>query len=118
MKIVLAHTFEDIVSVENLLEAWEEFVRGKHDKLDVQEFQFRLMDNILKLHRDLANHTYKHGAYQAFNICDPKPRNIHKAAVRDRLLHHAIYRILYPFFDPSLSMIPFPAETTKGPTKR
>ncbi|MBI1961088.1 MAG: group II intron reverse transcriptase domain-containing protein, partial [Parcubacteria group bacterium] len=24
---------------------------------------------------------------------------IHKASVRDRLLHHAIYRILYPFFD-------------------
>lgn len=57
------------------------------------------MDNILFLHNDLKNKTYAHGAYEAFNISDPKPRNIHKASVRDRLLHHAIYRILYPYFD-------------------
>ncbi len=57
------------------------------------------MDNILSLHQDLAGKTYTHGGYSAFNISDPKPRNIHKASVRDRLLHHAIYRVLYPYFD-------------------
>ncbi len=98
MKIQLSHKFEDIVSVENLLVAWKEFVRGKRNRRDVCEFSLRLMDNIFSLHRDLCNHTYKHGAYQAFNICDPKPRNIHKAIVCDRLLHHAICRVLYPFF--------------------
>lgn len=99
MKIRLRHTFEEIISVENLLGAWKEFVNGKRDKKDVQIFQMKLMDNIFSLHRDLSNHTYKHGGYQAFKINDPKPRAIHKATVRDRLLHHAIYRILYPFFD-------------------
>ncbi|MFZ2720248.1 MAG: reverse transcriptase domain-containing protein, partial [Minisyncoccia bacterium] len=82
-----------------MLEAWKEFVRGKRKKKDVQEFQYRLMDNILALHRDLAEQTYTHGSYHAFNISDPKSRNIHKATVRDRLLHHALYRTLYPFFD-------------------
>lgn len=57
------------------------------------------MDNILVLHHDLTNNDYRHGGYQAFKISDPKPREIHKASVRDRLLHHAIYRILYPYFD-------------------
>ena len=57
------------------------------------------MDNITELSTALQNHTYRHGLYQAFAIHDPKPRSIHKASVRDRLLHHAIYRILYPFFD-------------------
>ena len=57
------------------------------------------MDNILDLHADLKSRSYEHGGYRAFNINDPKPRNIHKASVRDRLLHHAIYRVLYPFFD-------------------
>lgn len=99
MKIQLSHKFEDIVSVENILEAWQEFIRGKRNKRDIQEFSLRLMDNIFNLHRDLVNHTYKHGGYQAFNICDPKPRNIHKASVHDRLVHHAVYRILYPFFE-------------------
>ena len=99
MKIQLRHSFKDIISIDNLLEAWKEFVKGKRNKKDVQEFSLYLMDNILLLYEDLINHEYKHGGYQAFNIFDPKPRNIHKASVRDRLLHHAIYRILYPFFD-------------------
>jgi retron-type reverse transcriptase len=57
------------------------------------------MDNILMLRHELLNKTYRHGLYEEFKISDPKPRIIHKATVRDRLLHHAIYRILYPFFD-------------------
>lgn len=93
------HTLEDIISVENLLAAWQEFVSGKRGRKDVQEFEHAFMDNILALHRDLASGEYTHGAYYAFKISDPKPRDIHKAEVRDRLVHHAVYRILYPFFD-------------------
>jgi RNA-directed DNA polymerase len=91
--------FQGICSVDNLLLAWAEFSKGKHGKSDVQELQLRLMDNILSLHEDLKNKTYVHGMYKAFAINDPKPRSIHKASVRDRLLHHAIYRVLYPYFD-------------------
>ena len=98
MKIKFTHTFKDIISLDNLLEAWKEFIRGKRGKLDVQEFSMRLMDYLILLHKELLDKTYEHGGYKPFKICDPKPRNIHKASVRDRLLHHAIYRNLYPFF--------------------
>ncbi len=91
--------FEEIISLENLLLAWKKFVIGKKLRKDVQEFELHLMRNIIALHTDLKNKTYTHWSYQAFNISDPKPRNIHKASVRDRLIHHALYRILYPFFD-------------------
>ncbi|MBI2448135.1 group II intron reverse transcriptase domain-containing protein [Candidatus Microgenomates bacterium] len=99
MRIQLSHSFSDIISIENLLEAWEEFAKGKKKRQDVQEFSLSLMDNILNLHNDLRNHIYEHGSYQSFRICDPKPRHIHKASVRDRLLHHAVHRVLYPFFE-------------------
>ena len=99
MKIQLIHSYNDVISLENFLEAWKEFVVGKKNKKDVQEFSIHLMDNIFSLHSELVNHAYTHGGYQAFKINDPKPRDIHKATVRDRLLHRAIYRILYPFFD-------------------
>ncbi len=46
MKIQLTHKFEDIISVENLLDAWREFIKGKRKRQDVQEFQLHLMDNI------------------------------------------------------------------------
>lgn len=117
MKIQLSHKFEDIISIDNFLEAWKEFVKGKRAKRDVQEFSFCLMDNIISLHEDLSSYTYTHGGYQAFNISDPKPRNIHKARVRDRLLHHAIYRILYPFFDKIFISDSFSCRIGKGTHK-
>jgi RNA-directed DNA polymerase len=117
MKIQFSHKFEDIVSVENLLEAWREFLRGKRHRPDVQEFSLCLMDNIFLLHEELLNHIYNHGGYEAFNICDPKPRNIHKAAVRDRLLHHAIYRKLYPFFDKTFIADSYSCRINKGTHK-
>ena len=108
------HTFKDIISVDNLLAAWKEFVRGKRKRADVQEFQLRLMENILALHTDLCNKTYRHGPYQQFKIADPKPRDIHKATVRDRLLHHAVYRILYPFFHKRFISDSFSCQLGKG----
>jgi RNA-directed DNA polymerase len=114
MKIQLLHTFEDIISVENLLLAWRGFIKGKRGKADVQDFYARLMPNLFDLHEDLAHHTYKHDGYQAFNISDPKPRSIHKATVRDRLLHHAIYRVLYPFFHQTFIADSFSCRVGKG----
>ncbi len=75
------------------------------------------MDNILDLHRDLREMTYAHGPYHAFNISDPKPRNIHKASVRDRLLHHALYRKLYPFFDRTFIADSYSCRLGKGTHK-
>jgi retron-type reverse transcriptase len=103
--------------VGNLLLAWQEFEKGKKNKKDVQEFSLCLMDNIFLLHNDLKNQTYKHGGYHAFNIADPKPRNIHKASVRDRLVHHAIYRILYPFFDKTFIADSYSCRLGKGTHK-
>jgi len=75
------------------------------------------MDNIFQLHYDLANKNYQHGKYHAFNISDPKPRNIHKATVRDRLLHHAIYRQLYLFFDKTFISDSYSCRLKKGTHK-
>ncbi len=108
------HTYEDIISMENLLEAWKEFVRGKRKRIDVQDFQLRLFENIQKLHSDLKNMSYRHGCYTPFKINDPKPRDIHKALVRDRLLHHAVYRKLYPFFDRTFVADSYSCRNEKG----
>ena len=53
---------------------------------------------------ELKNATHQHGPYVGFYIKDPKQRHIHKAVVRDRVLHHAIFSILNPIFE--LTFIP------------
>jgi len=112
-----AINFEKIICVENLLLAWKEFLRGKRSKQDLEIFQLHLMDNIFDLHNDLKNKIYKHGGYKAFNISDPKPRNIHKANVGDRLLHHAIYRVLYQYFDSKFIHDSYSCRVGKGTHK-
>lgn len=97
--------------------AWQEFIKGKRNKPDVQKFARNLMDNIFELYSELKSHTYRHGSYFAFNISDPKPRNIHKACVRDRLLHHAIHRKLYPFFDKTFIHDSYSCRLNKGTHK-
>lgn len=97
-----------------MLAAWQEFVRGKRCRKDVQEFERDLMANIFMLHCDLVSGTYRHGGYHAFRIADPKPRIIHKATVRDRLLHHALHRKLYPFFDRAFIADSFSCRVEKG----
>jgi RNA-directed DNA polymerase len=111
---MLTHTYNSIITVENLLLTWEKFLRGKRRKRDVIQFQVELAANITSLYCDLKNKTYVHGSYSAFNISDPKPRNIHKATVRDRVLHHLIYKELYWYFHSRLIYDSYSCRKYKG----
>jgi len=113
----LRHIFHSIISVDNLLSAWREFLRGKRRRKDVEEFSLHLMDHVLELHNDLVEKSYLHGQYHAFKVNDPKPRDIHKASVRDRLLHHAICRVLYPLLDRKFIFDSYSCRKNKGTYK-
>lgn len=116
-RIQFIHAYDDIISIENLLEAWGEFIKGKKHRKDVQTFLVRLMDNLFDLHVDLKNKTYIHRSYEFFTLFDPKLRDIHKASVRDRILHRAIYRKLSPFFDKTFISDSFSCRLEKGTHK-
>ena len=80
----------------------------------MQQVEFNLEDNIFQLYSELASQTYRHSDYTAFYITDPKLRRIHKATVRDRLLQHAIFRVLYPIFDCSFIFDSYSCRLGKG----
>jgi len=116
-RVIVSHLYDDIISISNLLVSWQEFLKGKKKRKDVIKFSLNLMDNVFELHKDLVNGKYKHSLYHAFKITDPKARDIHKASVRDRLLHHAIYRILYPYFDKKFIFDSYSCRIGKGTHK-
>lgn len=93
--------FEKISAPENLFLAWNEFKRGKRARPEVRNFESRLEDNIFLLEEQLRLGTWRHSWYEQFSVCDPKPRQIHKATVADRLLHHALVRVIEPIFERS-----------------
>jgi len=98
---IYKNVFENIISLENLFSAWDKFKSNKQKKQDVQQFEWRLEQNIFQLYRNLKCQRYKHGAYTSFYIHDPKQRHIHKATVRDRVLHRAVFKTLNPIFEPT-----------------
>ncbi len=106
-----------IISPENLFAAWQVFKSDKRNKPDVMEFERDLEQNIFRLHRELRDKTYRHGGYYGFWIRDPKLRRIHKAAVKDRVLHHAMFTVLNPIFEPTFIPTSFSCRIGKGTHK-
>jgi len=106
--------FSEIISIENLLTAWQKFSYGKKKKKDVAEFEFSLENNLFTLYEELNRKIYAHQPYESFFIQDPKLRHIHKASVRDRVLHQAVYRVLYPIFDKRFIFDSYSSRLEKG----
>lgn len=109
--------FEKAVNPENLFSAWEQFKKGKGDKKDVLMFEHDLERNIFDLSRDLKRMTYEHGSYHEFVIHDPKVRNVCKATVRDRVVHHAVFDVLTKIFEPTFIANSFSCRIGKGTHK-
>jgi len=63
------------------------------------KFFYNLEAEILRLREELLQHTYRPDAYRYFRIFDPKERVIAVAPFRDRVVHHAVVRILTPIYE-------------------
>jgi len=109
--------YKEIFSFANLFSAWQEFKKRKSKKQDVAEFASDLVHNLSLLENDSLSFNYKHGGYVHFKISDPKPRDIHKASVRDRVVHHAICRALYPYFNSKFTHDSYSCRVNKGTYK-
>lgn len=91
--------FEQIASCENLFSAWHLFCLGKRTRDDVMQFKRHLEDNLFEIQTQLATGRYRHSPYQPFTIYDPKQRTIHKALVKDRVVHQAIVNVIEPLLE-------------------
>ena len=111
---VYKNIFQSIISPENLFDSWDVFRKDKRNKPDIMDFERRLEQHLFTLHHDVRDKTYRHGSYEPFWICDPKRRLVHKATVRDRVLHHAIFQVLNPIFEPVFIQTSFSCRVGKG----
>lgn len=91
--------WDRITSFENLVAAARAAYRGKRFRPTPAEFQHDLEPNLLELQEELRSGGYCPGPYRAFWIHDPKRRLISAAPYRDRVVHHAVCRVIEPIFD-------------------
>ena len=91
----------DLVSFPNLLRAFENAARGKRGQAPAARFSFHLERELCSLQDELRARTYTPGPYRSFTIREPKTRLISAAPFRDRVVHHALYNVLAPIFEPT-----------------
>ncbi|HNC99782.1 MAG TPA: RNA-dependent DNA polymerase, partial [Myxococcota bacterium] len=91
--------FEKVVHPENLWLAWRDFERTKRRRRDVAAFGVDAERQVLRLSRELSAGRWSPGGYKLLRICDPKRRLVAAAPVRDRVVHHALHRVLAPWWN-------------------
>ena len=93
--------YPEIYSMKNLILAWKKARKGKTKKDYVIEFEKNLGDNLRALNYELKNQIYKPLPLKTFILRDPKTRKISKSDFKDRIVHHALVRVIEPIFDKS-----------------
>ena len=94
-----SEAYHRLCSWENLLAAYGKAARGKRGQKAAATFEFQLADQLLALQRDLCSGSYRPGPYVNFHIDEPKRRKISAAPFRDRVVHHALCRVIEPRFE-------------------
>ena len=108
------HLWPHVISFEALLQAAEQARKGKRFRPAVAAFHFDQERALWKLHEELSTKTYQPGAYRSFFIYEPKKRQISAAPYRDRVVHHALTRVLEPIFEKTFIADSYACRKGKG----
>ena len=109
--------YPQIYAFENLFESAKLARKGKKETVSNTSFHFHLEENLLKIHRELKEKSYLPGSYKTFIITDPKIRQISAAPYRDRVVHHALCRIIEPLFEKTFIYDSYANRVGKGTHK-
>lgn len=69
---------------------------------------------LFELQQDLEDGTWRHGPYRRFTIYERKPRVIAAVPFRDRVVHHALMRVVEPRLDATFHPHSFACRRGKG----
>lgn len=93
------HLYPQVYEFANLYAAYRAARRGKRDRPAVAAFEFDLEHHLLVLQDELQAQTYRPGEYTHFYIYEPKQRLVSAAPFRDRVVHHALCRVIEPLWE-------------------
>ena len=110
----VAGSYADVYAWPTLYQAYRQAARGKRGRAAAAAFEFHLEDNLVQLQDELAAETYRPGEYVHFTIHEPKRRLISAAPFRDRVVHHALCRIIEPAFERSFIYHSYANRVGKG----
>ena len=93
-------TLNEVAAYQNLAAAFLDARKGKSTVVAVREFWADYEENLFSIQQQLLAGTWMPAPYRHFTVNDTKPRLISAVPFPDRIVHHAIVRLLEPSFEP------------------
>jgi retron-type reverse transcriptase len=114
----MAHTvnrlWEKVLDFENVYLAYKKAASGKRYREEVLSFAQNLEENLFSIIRDMREDAYAPLPLRQFQIYIPKKRLISAPAFRDRVVHHAVTRVIEPVFETRFTGDSFACRAGRG----
>ncbi len=107
-------SLEQVAAWDNLTEAFILAARGKRRRAEVLAFEAQLESELGQLSEQILKLTVPVGNFVRFQVYDPKLRQIEAPVFRERVLHHALMRLMGPVIDRSLVDDSYACRVGKG----
>ncbi len=109
-----SNLWQQLISFENLLNAFHKAALGKGYQPCVLQFTQNLEHNLLTLQESLRSQTYSPGPYLTFFVYEPKKRMISAAPFADRIVHHCLMNTIAPVFEATFIQQSYANQVGKG----
>jgi retron-type reverse transcriptase len=91
--------WDSFIEFENFYRGYVAAARGRRYREEILAFRLNLEENLFTLVQDLTTGTYWPSPMRQFRVRSPKPRLISAPAFRDRVVQHALIRVIEPHFE-------------------
>lgn len=101
-------------SFENLYQAYLQAKKAKRYRPEVLTFSLDLEGNLIEIQNELIWKSYRPGQYSDFYVYEPKKRLISAPPFRDRVVHHALCKVVEPLFEKKMIYDSYACRAGKG----
>ena len=106
--------YSQLLSFPYLYQCYKKVVTGKRKSGPILSLMDSVEQHIHELLNQLESHTYTPLGYSQFFVFEPKRRLVSAPHERDRLLHRAVYDVLYPVFDKTFIADSYACRVNRG----
>jgi hypothetical protein len=99
MPVTHSNIWPEVVNFDNLFHAFLEASRAKRFRGSVLHYGQRLEENLIDALNRLTWKQWEPARYRQFYVYEPKRRTINAPPFKDRVVHHALVRVIEPLFE-------------------
>lgn len=103
-----------IITFENLYGAYKGASKSKRYKVDRMRYAENLEENLANLQNHMIWNSWQPGPQREFLVWEPKRRLIQAPPFGDRVLHHALVRVVEPIFEQRFIYDSYACRKNKG----